>query len=71
MARQAIPFEREVFTVSRELEYFTESELTTQTGYGRGDWWPFVIVKEAVDKCTRCLRAGRCRTGNHVARQPL
>ena len=25
--------QRQVFTTSRELEYFSESELTTQTGY--------------------------------------
>jgi hypothetical protein len=41
--------EREVFTISRELEYFSEAELTTQTGYGREAWWPRVIVKETID----------------------
>lgn len=40
---------REVFTTSRELEYFTESELVTQTGYGKEEWWPRVLVKEIVD----------------------
>ena len=40
---------REVFTTSRELEYFSESELVTQTGYAREHWWPGVIVKELVD----------------------
>jgi DNA topoisomerase VI subunit B len=41
--------ERETFTVSRELEYFTEKELVTQTGYGRHLWWPRVILKETLD----------------------
>ena len=41
--------ERQIFTTSRELEYFTESELTTQTGYPREQWWPGVVVKELVD----------------------
>jgi DNA topoisomerase VI subunit B len=40
---------REVFTTSRELEYFSEAELVTQTGYEREDWWPWVLVKELVD----------------------
>jgi DNA topoisomerase VI subunit B len=60
MARHSAPqFEREVFTISRELEYFTESELITQTGYARDDWWPYVIVKEALDNALDgCERAG-------------
>lgn len=40
---------RQVFTISRELEYFSESELVTQTGYGKDEWWPGVLVKELVD----------------------
>jgi DNA topoisomerase VI subunit B len=40
---------REVFTTSRELEYFSEAELVTQTGYEREEWWPRVLVKELVD----------------------
>lgn len=31
---------RQVFTTSRELEYFTETELVTQTGYDKEEWWP-------------------------------
>ena len=27
---------RKAFTTSRELEFFTESELTTQIGYAKG-----------------------------------
>src|SRR5260370_5150541 len=41
--------ERQVFTISRELEYFSEPELVIQTGYPRELWWPNVIVKEIVD----------------------
>jgi DNA topoisomerase VI subunit B len=40
---------RQVFTTSRELEYFSESELVTQTGYSREEWWPGVLVKELLD----------------------
>jgi DNA topoisomerase VI subunit B len=40
---------RQTFTVSRELEYFSEAELTTQTGYARELWWPEVVAKELVD----------------------
>jgi DNA topoisomerase VI subunit B len=42
-------FEREHFTISRELEYFTADELTKQTSYGREEWWPGVILKESLD----------------------
>jgi DNA topoisomerase VI subunit B len=44
-----LKLERETFTVSRELEYFTADELEKQTGYTRDSWWPAVIVKELVD----------------------
>ena len=40
---------RQTFTISRQLEYFSESELTTQTGYAKDLWWPQVIVKELID----------------------
>jgi hypothetical protein len=42
-------FEREVFTLSRQLEYFTADELEKQTGYTRANWWPAVITKELFD----------------------
>ena len=41
--------EREVFSLSRELEYFTADELEKQTGYPRDRWWPDVIAKELFD----------------------
>jgi hypothetical protein len=41
--------DREVFTISRELEYLTADELEKQTGYGRAEWWPGVIGKETID----------------------
>jgi DNA topoisomerase VI subunit B len=40
---------RQTFTTSRELEYFTEKELVTQTGYSRQEWFPRVVLKELVD----------------------
>ena len=50
---------RQTFTTSRELEYFTEGELTAQTGYGRQDWWPGVVVKELIDNSLdACEQAG-------------
>jgi DNA topoisomerase VI subunit B len=50
---------RQVFTTSRELEYFSEAELVTQTGYDPEDWWPAVVVKETVDNgLDSCEQAG-------------
>jgi hypothetical protein len=50
MAPRATPqFERETFTISRELEYLSADELEKQTGYTRDSWWPGVIVKETLD----------------------
>lgn len=40
---------RQTFTTSRELEYFSEKELTTQTGYSRAEWFPRVVAKEVID----------------------
>lgn len=41
-------FQRQVFTTSRDLEFFSEKELTLQTGYGPGDW-PEVALQQLVD----------------------
>jgi DNA topoisomerase VI subunit B len=50
---------RQTFTVSRELEYLSESELVTQTGYPKKLWWPGVLVKELVDNAIdACEQAG-------------
>lgn len=38
----------ETFSLSRQLEYFSESELTKQIGYPR-DLWLLAMIKEAVD----------------------
>jgi DNA topoisomerase VI subunit B len=52
--------ERQTFTTSRELEYFTEAELTTQTGYSREHWWPGVVAKELLDNALdACEQAGQ------------
>ena len=60
MTSQAKPeLVRQVFTTSRELEYFSESELVTQTGYRKEEWWPGVLVKELVDNgLDACEQAG-------------
>jgi DNA topoisomerase VI subunit B len=39
---------RVAFTTSRALEFFTESELTTQISY-RKELWPLVLIKELID----------------------
>lgn len=39
---------RTTFKTSREMDFFSERELVTQTGHDRHEW-PFVIVKELVD----------------------
>ena len=50
---------RQTFSTSRELEYFSEAELTTQTGYGKEEWWPGVVGKELVDNALdACEQAG-------------
>ena len=49
---------RVAFTTSRELEFFTESELTTQIGYRKG-LWPLVLIKELIDNgIDACEKAG-------------
>ena len=61
LARQmkTAELKRQVFTTSRELEYFSESELTTQTGYQKEQWWPGVVVKELLDNALdACEQAG-------------
>jgi hypothetical protein len=51
---------RVAFTTSRALEFFSESELTTQIGYRR-ELWPLVLVKElfdnGIDDCESGMRA--------------
>jgi DNA topoisomerase VI subunit B len=39
---------RTAFTTDRVMEFFSESELTTQIGYGKA-LWPWVLVKELID----------------------
>jgi DNA topoisomerase VI subunit B len=47
-SRRAPTLARTAFTTDRALEFFSESELTTQMGYGR-QLWPLIIVKELFD----------------------
>ena len=50
---------RQTFSISRELEYFSEVELTMQTGYGKEEWWPGVVAKELIDNSLdKCEQAG-------------
>jgi DNA topoisomerase VI subunit B len=51
---------RVAFTTSRALEFFSESELTTQIGYRR-DLWPLVLIKELFDNgIDNCEKAAMC-----------
>src|SRR5215470_3081249 len=50
--------ERVTFQTSREMDFFTERELVTQTGHPRSEW-PLVIVKELIDNALdACEEAG-------------
>jgi len=40
--------QRTMFETSRVLEYFTERELSYQTGHNKSDW-PLVVLKELMD----------------------
>src|SRR5262245_63897958 len=40
--------ERVTFKTSREMDFFSEKELVTQTGHSRSEW-PLVIAKELLD----------------------
>ena len=41
-------FQRETFTLSRALEFFSERELTAQIGFSQPDW-PVALLKELLD----------------------
>src|SRR5205814_7888917 len=45
---RSVTVSRETFSTSRLLEYFSQKELTLQTGH-EPDRWPEVIVKELID----------------------
>jgi DNA topoisomerase VI subunit B len=49
--------QRTAFVTDRTLEFFTESELTTQMGYGR-PLWPLVLVKELIDNAVDACETG-------------
>lgn len=46
--------DRTTFTVSRQLDFLSEKELTLQCGYGPEEW-PLVIAKELVDNALDAL----------------
>ena len=50
--------ERQEYTFSREMEYFTVNELITQTGYPE-EYWYDVILKELLDNSLDALRDRR------------
>jgi DNA topoisomerase VI subunit B len=51
-------FNRTTFCTSREMDFFSERELVTQTGHGREEW-PLVMIKELVDNAVdACEESG-------------
>ncbi len=42
------PFRRTTFHTSREMDFFSEKELTAQTGAPKEEW-PYIILKELID----------------------
>jgi hypothetical protein len=46
--KSAARLERTTFRTSREMDFFSERELITQTGHDRREW-PLVIAKELID----------------------
>ncbi|MGO9055925.1 MAG: ATP-binding protein [Candidatus Binataceae bacterium] len=52
----ATQLNRVAFTTDRTLEFFSESELTTQLGYGP-KLWPLVLVKELIDNALDACEA--------------
>src|SRR5262249_4750947 len=56
--REGHRLERVTFRTSREMDFFTEKALISQTGH-QPDEWPFVIVKELLDNALdACEEAG-------------
>jgi hypothetical protein len=57
---QQVPtLQRTTFQISREMDFFSERDLVTQTGHAVSEW-PLVIVKELVDNALdECEEAGR------------
>src|SRR5262245_40610428 len=48
---------RTTFRTSREMDFFSEKELVTQTGHCKLEW-PLVIVKELVDNALDAAEEG-------------
>jgi len=46
--RQHQALKRQTFITSREMDFFSERELVTQTGHDVSEW-PLVITKELID----------------------
>ena len=56
--RPAPKLARTTFRTSREMDFFSERELVTQTGHEIQDW-PLVFLKETIDNALGRLRGGR------------
>jgi hypothetical protein len=57
-SRHELKRERTEFHTSREMDFFSEKELITQTGHAKPEW-PLVFVKEMVDNALdACEEAG-------------
>jgi DNA topoisomerase VI subunit B len=52
-----IAAERTTFTTSREMEFFSEKELTMQIGCGRSRW-PLALLKELIDNSLDACEKG-------------
>lgn len=62
----AIPtFQRETFTLSRALEFFSEKELTAQIGFSRPDW-PVALFKELLDNALDAAESANIAPVIHV-----
>ena len=54
-------FPRVAFKTDRVLEFFSESELTTQIGYRKG-LWPLVLTKELIDNAIDACETAATRS---------
>jgi len=56
--RSVATLQRETFTVSRSMEFFSEKELVAQIGFTKRDW-PIALLKELLDNALdACEGAG-------------
>ncbi|WP_145376934.1 hypothetical protein [Symmachiella dynata] len=58
--------ERTTFQTSREMDFFSEKELTTQTGHGIQEW-PLVVIKELTDNALDACEQADVTPVIHIA----